>query len=78
MPHAPRSARKCEGRDPHTPKAIFTWGVGVPVDSRNFIEQLQRSKPLAWKSYLYHWKALDEGYNFDLDLIPIEGLHKKL
>jgi hypothetical protein len=22
------------------------------------------------------WKALDEGYNFALDLIPIEGLHK--
>jgi hypothetical protein len=24
------------------------------------------------------WKALHEGYNFGLDLIPIEGLHKKL
>ncbi len=24
------------------------------------------------------WKALDEGYNFSLDLIPIGGLHKKL
>jgi hypothetical protein len=24
------------------------------------------------------WKALDEGYNFGLDLIPIRGLHKKL
>ncbi len=23
------------------------------------------------------WKVLDEGYNFGLDLIPIEGLHKK-
>jgi hypothetical protein len=26
----------------------------------------------------YRWKALDEGYNFDLDLIAIGGLHKKL
>jgi hypothetical protein len=26
----------------------------------------------------YRWKALDEGYNFALDLIAIEGLHKKL
>jgi hypothetical protein len=26
----------------------------------------------------YHWKALDEGYNFDLDLISIKGLHTKL
>ncbi len=25
-----------------------------------------------------HWKALDEGYNFCLDFILIEGLHKKL
>ncbi len=24
------------------------------------------------------WKALDEGYNFGLDLTPIGGLHKKL
>jgi hypothetical protein len=24
------------------------------------------------------WKVLDEGYNFGLDLVPIEGLHKKL
>jgi len=26
----------------------------------------------------YCWKALDEGYNFVLDLISIEGLHAKL
>jgi hypothetical protein len=26
----------------------------------------------------YHWKVLDEGYNFALDLIMIRGLHKKL
>jgi hypothetical protein len=26
----------------------------------------------------YHWKAIDEGYNFVLDLISIKGLHKKL
>jgi hypothetical protein len=26
----------------------------------------------------YHWKALDEGYNFALDLIAIGSLHKKL
>ncbi len=26
----------------------------------------------------YHWKALNEGYNFALDLISIEGLHTKL
>jgi hypothetical protein len=26
----------------------------------------------------YRWKALDEGYNFALDLISIGGLHAKL
>jgi hypothetical protein len=26
----------------------------------------------------YHWKAFNEGYNFALDLIAIEGLHTKL
>jgi hypothetical protein len=26
----------------------------------------------------YHWKTLDEGYNFALDLIAIEGFHTKL
>jgi hypothetical protein len=26
----------------------------------------------------YHWKALNEGYNFVLDLISIKGLHTKL
>ncbi len=25
----------------------------------------------------YHWKALDEGYNFALDFISMRGLHKK-
>jgi len=30
-----------------------------------------------WHS-TYRWKALDEGYNFALDLISIGGLHTKL
>jgi hypothetical protein len=30
-----------------------------------------------WRA-TYCWKALDEGYNFSLDLISIEGLHRKL
>jgi hypothetical protein len=30
-----------------------------------------------WRA-TYHWKALDEGYNFALDLISIKGLHTKL
>jgi len=35
-PHAPGSARLCEGIDPHSPKGIPTLGVGVPMDSRMF------------------------------------------
>jgi hypothetical protein len=29
-------------------------------------------------SVAHRWKALDQGYNFALNLIAIEGLHKKL
>ncbi len=54
MPHAPGSAKECEGIDPHTPKATPTLGVGVLVDSRMFKEQLQGSKSNGLKSYLYH------------------------
>jgi hypothetical protein len=31
-PHAPGSVGKCEGMNPHTPKATPTLGDGVPVD----------------------------------------------
>jgi hypothetical protein len=45
--------------NPHTPKATPILGDGVPVDSRNFRERLQGSKPNGlWRS-LYHWKALE-------------------
>jgi len=54
MLHAIGSARKCEGIDPHNPKGTPTLGVGVPVDSRMFKKQLQRSKPNGLKSFLYH------------------------
>jgi len=31
--YLPKSARKCEGMNPHTPKWTHTLGVGVPMDS---------------------------------------------
>jgi hypothetical protein len=40
MPHAPGSARECEGTNPPTPKGTPTLGVGVPMNSRMFTEQL--------------------------------------
>jgi len=38
--HTPESVRKCEGVNPHTPKATPTLGDGV----HNFRERFQRSK----------------------------------
>jgi len=42
--HTPRSVRKCEGVNPHTPKATPTLGDGVSMESQNFKEQFQGSK----------------------------------
>jgi hypothetical protein len=45
LPGVQESARECEGVKTHTPKATPTLGDGVPVDSQNFRERLQGSKP---------------------------------
>jgi hypothetical protein len=42
--HTPGSVGKCEGVNPHTPKATPTLGNGVPMDSQNFREQFQGLK----------------------------------
>jgi hypothetical protein len=41
----------------HTPKWTPILGVGVPMDSWNFREWLQGSKPFALRNSLYNWKA---------------------
>jgi hypothetical protein len=52
------NVREYEGMNFHTPKATPALGDGLPMDFRNFGEQLQGSKPNGlWRS-LYHWKAL--------------------
>jgi hypothetical protein len=56
--HAPKSAKECEGMNPHTPKGTPTLGIRVPVDSQIFREQLQGSKIIGLKRSLYHWKDL--------------------
>jgi hypothetical protein len=38
------------------------------------VENLHDFLACRWR-VTYHWKALDEGYNFALDLIAIEGFH---
>ncbi len=59
MLHVPGSARECEEIEPHTPKGTPILGVGVPMDSQMFKEQLQGSKPNGLTSDLYHWKAIE-------------------
>ncbi len=54
----PRSAKQCEGMNPHTPKGTPILGVGVSVDSLIFKEQLQGSKLIGLRHPLYHWKIL--------------------
>jgi hypothetical protein len=53
------SVGKCEGVNPHTPKATPALGDGVPVDSRNFRDRFEGSNLNGlWRS-LYQWKALE-------------------
>jgi hypothetical protein len=59
MSHALGSARERERIDSHTPKGTPTLGVGVPVDSWMFREQLQGSKSNGLKISLYHWKNIE-------------------
>jgi hypothetical protein len=55
----PGSVGKCEGVNPHTPKATPTLGDGVPVDSQNFRDQFEGSNLNGlWRS-LYQWKSLE-------------------
>jgi hypothetical protein len=44
-----------------------------PLKVRNHLDFLA----CKWRA-TYRWKAIDEGYNFALDLISIKGLHTKL
>jgi len=45
--HTLRSVGKCEGVNPHTPKATPTLGDGVSVNSQNFIKWFQGSNSMA-------------------------------
>jgi len=52
--HTPGNVKKCEGVNPHTPKATPTLGDGVLVDFRNFKERFEGSKLNGLWRYLYH------------------------
>jgi hypothetical protein len=45
--------------------------------STNKCRELPDFLACRWRA-TYHWKDLDEGYNFNLDLISITGLHTKV
>jgi hypothetical protein len=55
----PGSVGKCEGVNPHTPKATPALGDGVPVDSRNFKDQFEGSNLNGLWLSLYQWKVLE-------------------
>jgi hypothetical protein len=50
--HAPRSAKECEGMNPHTPKGTPTLGVGIPVDFQIFREQLKGVKTHGFEAFI--------------------------
>jgi len=52
--HAPRSAKKCEGMNPHTPKWTLILGVRDLMDSQIFRRRLQGLKSVGLKFFLYH------------------------
>jgi hypothetical protein len=55
-----------------------SWESNWQFDSRPWeVRNQPNSLACRWHATC-HWKALNEGYNFCLDLIPIRGLHKKL
>jgi hypothetical protein len=59
----PESEGKSEGMNPHSPKGVSILGIGVPVDSRIFIEYLQGSKPNGLKSFFI---PLEISWNVDV------------
>jgi hypothetical protein len=54
------------------------WESNCQFDSRPLKVGNQPDSGACRWSATHRWKALDEGYNFALDLIAIRGLHKKL
>jgi len=57
--HAPKSARECEGMNPHTPKWTPILGIGVLADSRIFRSNCRGQNPLDWRN-LYNINKLLE------------------
>ncbi len=63
--HTPGCVGKCEGMNPHTPKATPTLGDGVPADFQNFREQFQGSK-LKTQWLVMFFISLESSWNVDV------------
>ncbi len=80
------------GNEPSHSEVNSDCGSWSPNGLSNLQNTITGVKPIGLNSFLYHWpnflvfksretyhwKALDEGYNFVLDFIVIRGLHAKL
>jgi hypothetical protein len=56
--HALESAKSVRAWTLTFPRELPCWELESQKDSWIFKARLQRSKPIALKSYLYHWKAI--------------------
>jgi hypothetical protein len=56
---APKSVKKCEGMNPHTPKWTPILGVGVPNWLPNIQKAIVGVKTHHFEEFLYHWKAIE-------------------
>jgi hypothetical protein len=57
--HVLGSAKECEGMNLHIPKWTPMLGARIPMESKIFIAQLQKSKPISSKKSLYYWKDIE-------------------
>jgi hypothetical protein len=56
--HAPKSAKSVKEWTFTLPSGLPCWELDSQMDSQIFRAWLQGSKPIAFKSYFYHWKAI--------------------
>jgi hypothetical protein len=63
MPHAPRSARKCEGIDPHIPKGTPTSGSWSPGGLPNLQSAIAKVKTHRLEEFFI---SLESYWNVDV------------
>jgi hypothetical protein len=61
MPHTPKSARKCEGIDLHTPRELPYWGLESQWTSKCSKSNYRGQNSMAWKVFYIIRKLLEGG-----------------